>query len=154
MIFLGRLLPHLICHHGQVTLKLCPGKQVGQTATSWSLTILQVHVATVLTSEGTAGDRMPGPELGWPEETQGRQRPASKATRTGRTAQKYTGCLHQEVGRYVGGGHLSWEPRALVRMTPGPAGSELSDTRGETVPEERLPRDQGWCPHRSVPSDR
>lgn len=154
MIIPGCLLPHLICHHGQVTLKLCPGKQVGQPATSRSMTILQVPMATVLISEGTAGDRLPGPELGWPEKTRDRQGPASKATRTGRTAQKCTGCLHREVGRYVGGGHLSWEPRAPVGMTPRPAGSELSETRGETVPEERLPRDWGWCPHRSVPSDR
>lgn len=37
---------------------------------------------------------------------------------------------------------------------PGLLAHSLTDTRNETVPEERLPQDRGRHPHRSVPSDR
>lgn len=87
---------------------------------------LQVHGATVLTSEGTAGNRLPGPELGCLVDTQGRQRSAYKSHCVTKNGPETHGlpplwCVRGDEG------HPSGEPCATRAGgdTPRPASSEL-----------------------------
>ena len=138
---------------------------MGQPAISPWMRILQVHVATVLTSEGTAGNRLPGPELGWLVDTQGRQRSAYKSHCVMKNGPGTHGlpplwCVCGDEGTPFRGTlcHECWwgHPQA------GQLGANLT-LRNEVVPEEGPPQDQGrgpprpargTGPHRSVPRDR
>lgn len=67
-------------------------------------------------------------------------------------AQKFT--LPPLGGQEVCGQRTSVPGPVSHDNPPGLLAHSLTDTRNETVPQERLPHDRGWHPHRSVPRDR